>query len=176
MSLPLTNVPLSWGIVRDALVAAIAATVLALTANAIRGDGIPLVATAEFEILVPCPEPAGEATATSSDAAVVEDPASLLIDVRSREEYEAWHLPHSLNQPFDWLAEMNEVEREADMVARNIARSGKRHVVVYGDGGNPDSGEHWATLLSASGIRNVVFVSGGAAALRRSAGLPGEEQ
>ena len=42
-------------------------------------------------------------------------------------------------------------------------------MVVYGDGGDPDSGEQWAALLSGAGIKNVVFVKGGAPAL----GQPG---
>lgn len=160
-------------ITRDALIVILLATTLALVVNAMRTHGIPLVAEEEFEILVPCPYPTGEATAINADAALVRDPTSLLIDVRSRDGYEEWHLPHSLNQPFDWLAEQDEVNREAAEVARVIAQSGKHHVVVYGDGGDPDSGRHWAALLSTSGIRNVVFVSGGANALRQLSTLPG---
>jgi len=152
------------------------ATALALVVNSTRTDGIPLVAREDFEILVPCPEPMGEATAINADAPIVSDPASLLIDARSREEHEEWHLPHSLNQPFDWLAEQDEINREAAEVARVIARSGKHYVVVYGDGGNPDSGKHWAALLSAAGIKNVVFISGGAKRLRKLVALPGGEK
>ena len=65
---------------------------------------------------------------------------------------------------------------DAAEVAKNIARSRKHHVVVYGDGGNPDSGKHWAASLSGSGIKNVVFISGGADALRRLEALHGEKQ
>lgn len=161
-------------IVRDAAVVVALAVALSLLANTIRTSGIALIAEEEFEILVPCPEAVGEAEAVGPDAVLLRDPESLLIDVRSPLEYESWHLPGSLNQPFDWLAEQDEVDREAAEVAKVVARSGKHHVVVYGDGGAPDSGEHWAALLAASGIKNVVYVSGGAAALRRSAPLPGE--
>jgi rhodanese-related sulfurtransferase len=162
--------------IRDAFLVFIIATILAVVINTFRENGIPLVAKEEFEILVPCPAPIGEATAINEDDLLIRDPTSLLIDARSREEFDEWHLPQALNQPFDWLAEQDEVDRQAAKVAKNIARSRKQHVVVYGDGGNPDSGEHWAALLSESGIKNVVFISGGAGALRRLEALSGEKQ
>lgn len=165
--------PVVRSISRDALVVVILAAILALVVNAMRTDGIVLVAKESFEIFVPCPEPMGEATAISADAALVRDPSSLLIDVRSREEHDEWRLPGSLSRPFDWLAEQDQINLEAAEVARSVAPSGKHHVVVYGDGGDPDSGRHWAALLSAAGVKNVVFVSGGADALRSLSSLPG---
>ena len=163
-------------ILRDAIIVAIVATTLALVSNAFREDGVPLVAKEEYTILVPCPESMGEAIAINSDDPLVRDPDSLLIDVRSRKEYDEWHLPQALSQPYDWLAEQDEVDRKAAEIAKNIARSGKHHVVVYGDGGNPDAGEQWAASLSESGIKNVVFISGGSAALRRMEASSGEKQ
>ena len=153
--------------VRDAILILIIATTLALVSNAFREDGIPLVAKEEYTILVPCPESMGEATAINGDDPLIGDPGTQLIDVRSRKEFDEWHLPQALNQPYNWLAEQDEVDLKAAEVAKNIAQSRKRHVVVYGDGGNPDAGEYWAASLSESGIKNVVFVSGGAGALRQ---------
>lgn len=162
--------------IRDAFIVFIMATILALVSNAFREDGIPLVAKEEYTILVPCPESMGEAIAINADDPLVKDPESLLIDVRSRKEFEEWHLPQAMNQPYNWLAEQDEVDREAAEIAKNIARSRKRHVVVYGDGGNPDAGKYWAASLSGSGIKNVVFISGGANALRRLEALSGEKE
>jgi rhodanese-related sulfurtransferase len=161
------------GITRDALVVVTVACVLALIVNQVRSDGIPLIAKSEFEILVPCPEPMGEAIPIAADAEMIHDPNSLLIDVQSQGGHDAWHLPNALHQPFDWLAEQDEVHRKAAGVAKTIARSRKHRVVVYGDGGNPDSGRHWAALLSAAGIKNVVYVAGGAAAMRQRASSEG---
>jgi rhodanese-related sulfurtransferase len=164
-----------WVMVRDAILVLIIASILALVSNAFREDGIPLVAKEEYTILVPCPESMGEATAINSDDPLIGDPSSLLIDVRSRKEFDEWHLPQALNQPFNWLAEQDEVDRKAAEVAENSARDRKHHVIVYGDGGNPDAGERWAASLSESGIKNVVFISGGANALRRLEASPGEK-
>ena len=161
--------------IRDAILVFIIATTLAVVSNAFREDGIPLVAGEEYTILVPCPESMGEAIAINGGDSIIGDPTSMLIDVRSRKEFEEWHLPQALNQPFNWLAEQDEVDRKAAEVAKNIARSRKHHVVVYGDGGNPDAGKHWAASLSESGIKNVVFISGGSNALRRLEALPGEK-
>jgi rhodanese-related sulfurtransferase len=162
--------------IRDALLVLIIATTLALVINAFREDGIPLVAKEEYTILVPCPESMGEAIAINADDPLINNPASFLIDVRSRKEFDEWHLPQALNQPYDWLAEQDQVNEKAAEIAKNIARSGKHHVVVYGDGGNPDAGRYWAASLSASGIKNVVYISGGADALRRLDGLSGGNQ
>ena len=173
---PFSTFPRVLVTVRDALLVCIIATILAVVSNAFREDGIPLVAREEYNTLVPCPDFRGEAIAINSDDALIRDSNSLIIDARSRVEFDEWHLPQALNQPFDWLAEQDEVDRQAAEVAKNIARSRKQHVVIYGDGGNPDSGEHWAALLSGSGIKNVVFISGGADVLRRLEALSGEEQ
>jgi rhodanese-related sulfurtransferase len=162
--------------IRDTLLVIIISTVLALGINTFREDGIPLVAKEEYTILVPCPNPMGEATAISADDPLIKDSSSLIIDVRSQKEFNEWHLPQALNQPYDWLAEQDAVDRKAAEVAKSIARSRKSHVVVYGDGGNPDSGKHWAASLSDSGIKNVVFISGGADALRRLKDLSGGKQ
>jgi len=153
-------------VLRDGFIIAALAVVFAIAVNAIRPDGIPLLAKEEFDIYVPCTESTGEAVSVNPSTPLISDPSSLIIDARSPSAYARKHLPGAVSQPFDWLAEQDEVNDRANQIARRIASSGKHHVVVYGDGGNPDSGKHWAALLSASGIRNVVYVTGGAEALQ----------
>ena len=46
--------------IRDAVVVVVASAILALGTNAVRADGIPLVAREPYRIFVPCPEPSGE--------------------------------------------------------------------------------------------------------------------
>lgn len=158
----------SWSqVARDVSVVVASSAVVALSVNALRGDRLPLVATGPFETLVPCPEPIGQAEAASPDDARVYHASTLLVDARCRADYLDWHLPGAVSFPFDWLAEQDEVDRQTTSVARAIARTSKRTVVVYGDGDNPDSGQAWAALLSSGGIKNVLFVIGGAPALKR---------
>jgi hypothetical protein len=45
--------------------------------------------------------------------------------------------------------------------------------VVFGDGGNPDSGEQLAREIAGKGIRNVRFVEGGAPLLEKAAAVRG---
>ena len=153
-------------VVRDATSIVLAASTIALVANAMRSDGIALIAETDYEILVPCPEPMGEAESVRPDDARVSSDRSLLIDAREPSDFEQWHLPDAVNVPLDWLAEQHEIDAQAREVAKRVARSGKQHVVVYGDGGDPDSGYYWAALLTGSGIKRVVYVEGGAPALR----------
>ncbi len=154
--------------VREALLIALVASGIALTVNGVRAHGLRLVARGEFEILVPCPEPSGSAAAIQASDPRLRDVKTLLVDARPPEDYMAWHWTSALNVPFDWLAEHDRIELDARDLARRIARTGKHAVVVYGDGDDPDSGQQWALLLSAAGIRNVAYVQGGCPALRRA--------
>jgi rhodanese-related sulfurtransferase len=159
-------------IIRDAIIIAGASAMVALLVNALRTNSLPLVATQEIETMVPCPEPMGEATPIPATDDRIRSATSLLVDARSAEDFASWHAREAVSFPFDWLAESDEVKRQAAQVAKEIARTRRRYVVVYGDGEDPDSGEHWAALLSGAGIKNVVFVKGGAPALGQPAVSP----
>lgn len=152
-------------VARDSAWIVLGAATLSLLVNSLRTNHLPLIAKSNYEIMVPCPEPLGTAEVIAATDPRVSSPTSLLIDARAKEDYAAWHLPTAISIPFDWLAEQDEINRHAQIVARDVARSAKRAVVIYGDGAEPDSGHQWASLLNLAGIRNVSSVAGGAAAL-----------
>jgi len=156
-------------VLRDAAIIVVVGAVLGLVTNQFRTGRLPLVAQKDFEILVPCPEPLGTARAVLPSDPLISDPDTLIIDARSEEEYRDWHLPSALSVPFDWLAEQDEIDAQARSVAKDVARSRKHAVVIYGDGGDPDSGQQWAALLNMAGIRNVAYIKGGALELRPTA-------
>jgi hypothetical protein len=159
---------------RDAVYIVLVAAALAFSTNALRSNKLPLVAKTGFDILVPCPEPLGSAEAILASDRRILDEKSLLIDVRSSDEYKAWHLRFAISIPFDWLAEQEQITRETQVVARSVARSAKHAVVVYGDGSDPDPGKQWAALLNAAGIRSVTYVAGGSVALRELSASKGQ--
>jgi hypothetical protein len=68
--------------------------------------------------------------------------------------------------PFDYLDPTP--EKTIQDLARRIASSGAKRVVVYGDGDEPDTGEQLGKEISGKGIKNVFFVKGGAPALRKA--------
>jgi rhodanese-related sulfurtransferase len=148
---------------REATAVALAASLLALAVNAARPAGLPLVARAPYEVLVPCPEPGGPVAALEPGAAAPGSARTFLIDARDGAAYAAGHLPGAVNVPYDWLDPIPETTLRE--LARSIAASRATRVIVYGDGGRPDSGEHLGREISGRGIRNVAFVRGGAAAL-----------
>lgn len=150
----------SWrSVARDAALVVVGSAVVAMSLNALRRDRLPWIQRAEYQILVPCPETAGQAGEVPADRALLEAPHMLVLDARSTRDYRAWHVERALHVAFDYLE-----PTPSDMV-RRLASSGAKEVVVYGDGLDPDSGEQLARELSGKGLRNVRFVRGGAPAL-----------
>jgi hypothetical protein len=147
----------------EAVVASALAALVAVTVNALRPDGLPLVASEPYQILVPCPEPGGPVSAVDAIDPAVRSPRSFVVDARSPAEFAAAHASAAVNLTFDWLDPVPEAA--LSQLARDIAASGATRVVVYGDGGRPDSGEHLGREISGRGIKNVSFVAGGAPAL-----------
>jgi len=148
--------------------------VVAVAFNTVRSDGIPLVSREGYDILVPCPEPVGDAASINADDERVLAITSLLLDVRSKEDFETWHVAGARNQPFDWLGPP--VDEEVSALAKQVAASRAQRVIVYGDGDDPDSGREWAKLLSGARIKNVFYVEGGAPSLHRGSASPGQPQ
>jgi hypothetical protein len=147
---------------RIAALVAVVCSVLGVVANAFRPGGIAFFQRTQYEILVPCPETEGEVKTIAADDPVLGAKRTLILDARSPAEYGRWHLPAAMDVPFDYLVQVD------PKTLRVIAASGAARVVVYGDGRDPDSGEHLAKEISGRGIRNVGFVPGGAPSLRKS--------
>ena len=159
-------------VLRDATVVVVAAALLGILSNALRPtEKLPWIQNKPYDVLVPCPEPIGQAQATEPDAPIILAPSSLLVDARAASDFALWHGPRAISAPFDWLGPP--VHEDVLRVAQIVARSNAKRVVIYGDGDDPDSGREWARLLSGGGIRNVFFVEGGAPALRRVVDVKG---
>ena len=157
------STPSALVVVRDAALAVVLSLVLALSVNAARATGaLPLVADREYQVLIPCPEHEGEAEAAAPTTVRPGERGVLLVDAREAELYQAWHPAGAVSIPYDFL------EPTSPELLRRVLSSKARRVVVYGDGQAPDSGQQLAQELSGKGIRNMVFVKGGAPALRRT--------
>ena len=147
----------------EAVVIGLACTFLGLAVNAGRPAGLPLVAAQPYQTLVPCPEPGGPVEAVRADDPVVVGRRTFVVDARLPEAFARGHLQGAVNLPYDWLDPVP--EGRLHELAEAIAASRATTVVVYGDGGRPDSGEHLGREISGRGIKNVRFVEGGAPAL-----------
>jgi hypothetical protein len=150
-------------VICEAAAVAAVSLVLALLVNWVRPGGLPLVARAPYEVLVPCPEPGGAVTPTAPGDPALVSPRTFLVDARSPEAFGRGHLPGAVNVPYDWLDPIAGADMQR--LARAIAASRATRVVVYGDGERPDSGEHLGREISGRGIKNVSFVRGGEPAL-----------
>jgi hypothetical protein len=136
---------------------------IALVVNFARVDGLPLVADTPYQTLVPCPEPGGPVEALDPGATDMSSAGVFIVDARSPEDFRHQHVPRAVNLPYDWLDPVP--DDVLLQLARSIAASGATRVVVYGDGGRPDSGEHLGREISGRGIKNVFFIRGGAPAV-----------
>jgi len=148
---------------REAAVVAALSVAVGLAFNGLRPVGLPLVARVPYQTLVPCPEPGGPVEALDTADSSLRSPRSFVVDARSPRAFAEGHFDGAVNIPYDWLDPVPEELLEE--LARAIAGSGATRVVVYGDGGRPDSGEHLGKEISGRGIKNVFFVSGGAPAV-----------
>ena len=148
-------------ILRDAAIVVALSLVLALSLNAARATGsIPLVAEREYQVLVPCPEHEGEAEGVDAATVTPGERGLLLVDAREAEAFSSWHPEQAVSIPYDFLAPTS------PELLQKVLSSRARRVVVFGDGEDPDSGQQLAQELSGKGIRNVVYVKGGAPALK----------
>jgi hypothetical protein len=153
--------------VRDAAITLIVSAAIGLVVNLVRPHGLPLVQKSQYQILVPCPEGSSDAPAIAGDDPAILEDRTLLVDARPAADHARGHVPGAVNLPFDYLAPAAPAE------VRRIASSGAARVVIFGDGGDPDSGEQLARELAGAGIRNVFFVTGGAPALATGAAARG---
>ncbi len=145
---------------RDALIILALCAVLACFVNLVRPDSLDWFAVCDYDILVPCPEPIGEATAMSVEDARRLTSDDLLIDARLSDEFSRWHAPDSINIVFDYLTPI------PDEAIRKIAAMRAHRIIVAGDGQDPDSGEQLAKEISGRGIKNVHFIVGGMAHIK----------
>ena len=149
--------------VGDVFVVLAVSTVTALTWNALQSDGIPLIPDEPPSILVPCPEPVGDAEALPADQVAWGQAHDLVIDARPQTDFDNWHAPGAMHIIYDFLDPVSD-DAVGDLVA-----SGSRRIIIYGDGGPADTGKQLAQELSGRGVRNVGWVAGGVSAARTAA-------
>lgn len=159
-------------VLRDAAIVSALSAVLALGFNALRSESLPLVALEEYRILVPCPVALAKIESMSPGDPRLADEANLVIDARDESEFSAWHLPGARNLVNDFITDVP--AETVDALVEEILENRTPRLVVYGDGGRPDSGEDLGKLLAGKGLKNVFFIEGGAPALQPQADA-GEE-
>ena len=148
----------------EAIAVAATAIFVAVVFNAARPvGGLPLIARTPYQVLVPCPEPGGPVQPLPPTDPELAADRTFLVDARPADDFTRHHLPGAVHLPYDWLDPVP--EDRLQQLVEAIATSRATRVVVYGDGGRPDSGEHLGREISGRGIKNVFFVSGGASAL-----------
>lgn len=146
-----------------AVVIAALASALGVLAMFVHPNAIPFVASEAYETMVPCPVPGGDVLEISS-AKLKASQNVFVVDARNEADYATWHYKNAVLLTYDYLDPIPEDALKNLTTA--IARTRAQKVVVYGDGGNPDTGELLGKDISGSGIKNVYFLKGGAASFQ----------
>lgn len=135
---------------------------IAVVFNAVRPNGIDLVARAEYQIFVPCPESLAQVeTTTAADSRNKVD--VVYVDARPEEEFQKQHIKGAVSFPYPLLGDPEPQRVEA------LKRKGMP-VVTYCDGGRSKFGEMMAKLLSELGVEKVTHLEGGLEAWREQGG------
>ncbi|MBN2715613.1 MAG: rhodanese-like domain-containing protein [Deltaproteobacteria bacterium] len=150
----------------EAGVIAVTVFLTSLGINLVHPSRIPYIADAPYETMVPCPVQEGHVTPANPTAFATTSKHVLFVDAREKGDYDKWHYPGALLLTYDFLDPIP--ESELRIMAQRIAALRATKVVVYGDGDDPDTGKLLGIDISASGINNVYFVRGGAAALEEA--------
>lgn len=129
--------------------------------NALRSDGIDLVARSEYQIYVPCPE--SQADAGSVTAETAQKQQVLYVDARPVEAYEREHIQGAISFPYPLLGDPP-AEKVDSLKQRGVP------IVTYGGGGRDQTGEMMADLLTELGVEEVTHLEGGLATWREQGG------
>lgn len=92
------------------------------------------------------------------------NPQNLILDVRTRDEYQDGHIPHSRNVPVD------EIEKEPEVLANEL----KTCTAVYIHCASGNRAKRSAKALADAGLNNVVTVTDSGMPDWKAQGLPVE--
>ncbi len=141
----------------DAAGLVLVGALLGIVTNFCRSDGIPLVASIPYEILVPCPMDRVAVNEIVPDK-IPKD--AVFIDASDPEIFKQRHVPGALPMPYDDLADPTEAELASIRALKTSA------VVVYGPiEGDFNVGRQQATDLAAQGLPRIYYVKDGLKAL-----------
>lgn len=150
----------------------VAAVLIAVGINAVRKDGIPLVAEVPYEIFSTCMDAEAAAETVSAQELSGRNEQHLIVDARPARQFEIEHAKNAVNIPFSALfgASEEDVERVRKTAADRLVSA----IIVYGayeDPDNPgvtvDFGKPLADQLTESGLQNVRYVNGGLAEMKK---------
>jgi len=149
-------------IVLRALILTAGCVLIGVVFNALRPEGIDLVARSEYQIYVPCPESLAKVETSTTDT-VREKTNVLYLDARPVEDYEKGHIKGAVSFPYPLLGDPDPDRVEA------LKRKGTP-IVTYCDGGRSKFGEMMAKLLTELGVEKVTYLKGGLKAWRKQGG------
>ncbi len=148
--------------------------IVAVTTNALRDDGIPLVTDVEYEIFAPCKDSeADSAAASTNDMTGSEAGNVMYVDARPVEAFALEHVETAVNVPYSVL--FGAADADLASLKESIASKKPKTVIVYGvfaDPADPSSKVDFAKPLALqlidSGVAGVKHLEGGMEELKKN--------
>lgn len=146
---------------------------VALSANAVRPDGIPLVAQVPYDIFAPCRDSEVQVQAICAEC-VAGKTDMLYVDARSAEAFATGHVDGAINAPYSVLAGASASDVAA--VKSAATQRGVSTIVVYGavddleaPGQSIDLGKPLAEQLAEAGLTGARHYEGSLDELKNTA-------
>lgn len=148
-------------ILGQAVLLAVVGSVVGLVVNAVRSEGLALVAEKPYELYVPCPMMPSEASPVKASELEGDLSAWQIIDARPDAAKASQHIPGAQVLPYHPLK-----SPDANVLAE-LKALGPNSLLVVGDTAI-DSGRLLAAELSEAGCLGVRYLEGGFAAWREA--------
>ena len=157
----------------SATIIILASAIFALATNALRADGIPVIATTPYDIFSECKD--AVMTAPKVDQSRLESlgARSIYVDARPAEVYQKEHVAQAINVPYSAL--FGASEADIQKVRNATALHPEAVIIVYGLLTNADTSNTpvdfagpLANQLAEAGLENVTHIEGGIETLKNS--------
>ena len=149
-------------IVAQMLLVSAGSAVIALAANALRSDGLPLVMPFPPEYKCPSIVKAGQPVEVAKALEVYGRPDIVFVDARNGEKFKSGHIKGAVHIPYSFIEPISEKSLAA---LRKFST-----VIVYCNTIGEERSRMMAGELSSAGVEGVVFLRGGLAGWAKSGG------
>jgi predicted sulfurtransferase len=160
-------------ILLQAVIVVVISALVALSFNVLRPNGIPVIATAPYEIFSECKDSSVTTTSVNAQQVRSSDVDKIFVDARPNDAFIREHVERALNVPYSVL--FGAAAEDIEKVKEHRRQHPGAAIVVYGvldrtnaGQGRTDVAKPLADQLMEAGLTNVQHLAGGIVALKKA--------